>query len=71
MPNEIVVGRLKENLEKFGSQATAYLGKHIIGKGDEAYLANKILMDLLRPHLTLICGKRGTGKSYFGGVIAE
>ncbi|MEM0473225.1 MAG: ATP-binding protein [Candidatus Aenigmatarchaeota archaeon] len=71
MPNEIVVGRLKEDFEKFGSEATAYLGKHIVGKGDEAYLANKIMMDLLRPHLILICGKRGTGKSYFGGVIAE
>jgi DNA helicase HerA-like ATPase len=71
MANEIVVGRLKEDLEKYGSEATAYLGKHIVGQGEEAHLANKILMDLLRPHLLLICGKRGTGKSYFGGVIAE
>ncbi|MCS7135156.1 MAG: ATP-binding protein [Candidatus Aenigmarchaeota archaeon] len=71
MPNEIIVGRLKEDLAKFGTEATAFLGKHIVGRGEEAYLANKILMDLLRPHLLLICGKRGTGKSYFGGVIAE
>jgi len=62
MAIDIVVGRLKEDMEKYGSEATAYLGKHIVGKGEEAHLTNKILMDLLRPHVILIAGKRGTGK---------
>lgn len=62
MANDIVVGRLKEDFQKYGSEATAYLGKHIVGKGEEAHLTNKILMDLLRPHVILICGKRGAGK---------
>jgi hypothetical protein len=34
MVNEIVVGRLKEDFEKFGTEATGYLGKHIVGEGD-------------------------------------
>lgn len=62
MANDIVVGRLKEDTQKYGSEATAYLGKHIVGEGEEAHLTNRILMDLLRPHVILICGKRGTGK---------
>jgi DNA helicase HerA-like ATPase len=28
-------------------------------------------MDVIRPHVVLILGKRGSGKSYTGGVIAE
>lgn len=71
MVNEIVVGRLKKDLEKYGIEATGYLGKHIVGKGDEAHLTNKIVLDLLRPHVILISGKRGTGKSYTAGIIAE
>ncbi len=68
---EIVVGRNPHDLKKFGTKDTGYIGKHIVGKGDEAHLTNKIVLDFLRPHIILICGKRGSGKSYTGGVIAE
>ena len=69
--NEIIVGRRKEDLEEFGSKCTGYIGKHIVGKGEEAHLTNPILIDFLRPHVILISGKRGEGKSYSAGVIAE
>ncbi len=69
--HEIIVGRRPDDLEKYGKQGTGYIGKHIVGKGDEAHLTNKILLDFLRPHVILICGKRGSGKSYTGGIIAE
>lgn len=69
--NEIIVGRRKEDLEEFGSKCTGYIGKHIVGKGEEAHLTNPILLDFLRPHVILITGKRGEGKSYSAGVIAE
>ncbi len=67
----IVVGREPEDLKKFGEEGCVYIGKHIVGEYDEAHYTNKILMDVLRPHIVLVLGKRGSGKSYTGGVIAE
>ena len=69
--NEIIVGRRKEDLEEFGIKCAGYIGKHIVGEGEEAHLTNPILLDFLRPHVILITGKRGEGKSYSAGVIAE
>jgi len=60
--HEIIVGRNPTDLKKFGSEGTAYIGKHVVGKGDEAHLTNKIVMDLLRPHVIMVVGKRGSGK---------
>lgn len=59
MVYETVVGRIKEDLEKFGIKATGYIGKHIVGTGEDAHLTTKVFIDLLRPHVILICGKRG------------
>lgn len=67
----VIVGRLKEDLEKYGEMCIGYLGKHIVGTGEEAHLTTKVFIDLLRPHVILIAGKRGSGKSYVAGVIAE
>lgn len=71
MPYETVVGRTKEDLEKFGTRAAGYLGKHIVGTGEDAHLTTPVFIDLLRPHVILICGKRGTGKSYSAATIIE
>ncbi len=68
---EIVVGRDPSDVKKLGIAGTAFIGKHIVGQGEDAHLTNKIMMDALRPHVVLICGKRGSGKSYTGAVIAE
>ncbi|MCX6821560.1 MAG: ATP-binding protein [Candidatus Aenigmarchaeota archaeon] len=69
--HEIVVGRRKEDLKDYGIKCSGYIGKHIVGEREEAHLTNQIVLDLLRPHVMLICGKRGTGKSYSAGVIME
>jgi len=71
MVYETVVGRLKEDLQKFGVSCSGYIGKHIVGTGEDTHLTTKVFIDLLRPHIILICGKRGTGKSYDAGVMAE
>jgi DNA helicase HerA-like ATPase len=68
---EIVVGRDPEDLEKYGKKGCIFLGKHIVGKGRDYHLTNPVLMDVLRPHIVLIVGKRGSGKSYTSAVIAE
>lgn len=68
---DIIVGREPEEIEKLGSEGCIFLGKHIVGKADDAHLTNKVLMDVSSPHIVLIVGKRGSGKSYSGAVIAE
>lgn len=68
---DIIVGREPEEVEMLGSEGCIFLGKHIVGKGDDAHLTNKVLMDVSNPHVVLIVGKRGSGKSYSGAVMAE
>ncbi len=68
---DIVIGREPEDLKVYGKRACIFLGKHIVGRGFDFHLTNPILMDVLRPHVVLITGKRGSGKSYTSAVIAE
>ena len=68
---EIVIGRDDEDRKKYGKRGAIYFGKHIVGEGEDANLTNPVHLDVARPHVSLICGKRGTGKSYTGAVIAE
>lgn len=67
----IVIGRDEEDLRKFGDDGLAALGKHYVRTGDKVNLANDVQLDLARPHVILVSGKRGQGKSYTLGVIAE
>ena len=72
MPLEdIIIGREPGDAEKYGKRGTAFLGKHAIGSGFDTHLANPVRMDVMRPHVMMIVGKRGSGKSYSGAVIAE
>ena len=68
---KIIIGRDRDDIKKYGSKASVFMGKHIVGEGEEAHLTNPIYMDVNRPHVILICGKRGSGKSYSSGVIGE
>ena len=68
---DIIIGREPEDLKKYGKKGCIYIGKHVVGKGFDFNLTNPILMDVLRPHVILITGKRGSGKSYTSAVIAE
>ncbi|MCS7093762.1 MAG: ATP-binding protein [Candidatus Aenigmarchaeota archaeon] len=66
-----VVGRERKDLEKFGNLCSGYIGKHIVGKGEEAHLTTKVFLDFMKVHVILVCGKRGSGKSYSASVILE
>lgn len=68
---EIIVGRDQDDIMKYGKNGCIFIGKHLVGKGYETHATNPVLMDVVRPHIILILGKRGSGKSYSGAVIAE
>ncbi len=67
----VVLGRTKKDLEKYGTKGTAYIGKVLISGAEQDVLGKKVLVDVAKPHLVLICGKRGGGKSYTMSVFLE
>ncbi|MBN1175790.1 ATP-binding protein [Candidatus Woesearchaeota archaeon] len=68
---DIVVGRNQSDLQKYGLKGTILVGKHYIKMGQTQSLSNNIYMDVAGAHVMFICGKRGGGKSYTMGAIAE
>ncbi len=68
---DIIIGRGKKDREKFGSKGTIFLGKQYVKMGQVTSLSNNVFMDMVRSHVLFICGKRGGGKSYTMGVVAE
>jgi uncharacterized protein len=71
MPFDVIVGRNESDKEAFGKKGLAYIGKSYVTMGNYTSLSNPIFMDIARPHVVLVSGKRGSGKSYSLGVIAE
>ena len=68
---EIIIGRSEKDRKAFGLDGTILLGKHFVKMGQVTSLYNPILLDVARSHIVFVCGKRGSGKSYTLGVIAE
>ncbi len=71
MPYDIIVGRNPADKEILGDKGLVFLGKGYVRMGQYTSLSNKIFMDVARSHVVLVAGKRGSGKSYTLGVIAE
>jgi hypothetical protein len=71
MPEDIIIGRDESDKKRFGNEGLVYLGKHFVKMGQITSLSNRIMMDVARSHVVLIAGKRGGGKSYSIGVMAE
>jgi len=68
---EIILGREEADRDKFGTLGTILLGKHYVQMGQTTALAQNVYLDLNKAHVVFVCGKRGSGKSYSLGVIAE
>jgi uncharacterized protein len=68
---EIVAGRTESEKMKFGLKGTIFLGKHYVKMGRTTSLSSDVLLDVTKSHVVFVCGKRGSGKSYTMGVIAE
>jgi len=71
MPYDIIIGRDEADKKRFKEKGLIYLGKGYVKMGNYTTLSNLIWMDVVRSHVILISGKRGSGKSYSIGVIAE
>lgn len=71
MPYDIVIGRDAADKERFQDRGLVFLGKAYVKMGNYSPLSNKIFMDVARSHVILVAGKRGAGKSYSLGAIAE
>jgi len=71
MPYNIILGRDKTDKKRFGDKGLIFLGKGYVTMGQHTSLSNLLYMDVARSHVVLIAGKRGSGKSYTLGVIAE
>jgi uncharacterized protein len=68
---EIIIGRDEDEKKDLGLTGTFLLGKHFVHMGQTTSLSNEIHMDVSKSHVVFVCGKRGSGKSYTLGVIAE
>ena len=71
MSYNIIIGRNESDKKRFGDKGLIYIGKGYVKMGQYTSLSNKIFLDVARTHVILIAGKRGSGKSYTIGVLAE
>ncbi|MBU1246014.1 MAG: ATP-binding protein [Nanoarchaeota archaeon] len=71
MAYNIIVGRTESDRKKLGERGTIFLGKGYVKMGQTTSLSNNLFIDVARSHVMLVSGKRGTGKSWTLGVIAE
>ncbi len=69
--HDVVIGRTERDKERFGKKGTIFLGKQYVKMGRVTSLSNSVFLDVSTSHVVFICGKRGAGKSYTMGVIAE
>ena len=68
---DILIGRSDAEKEKYGTTGSIFLGKHYVKMGQTVSLSNKVYLDVSKSHIVFVVGKRGSGKSYSMGVIAE
>jgi len=69
--NDIIIGRDEKDRKKYEDKGTIFIGKHYVKMGNTSSLSNNVFIDVTKSHVIFVCGKRGGGKSYTLGVIAE
>ena len=71
MTFDVIIGRGKKDVEKMGKDGTVFIGKQYVKMGQTTSLSNPVYLDVAGAHVVFLCGKRGSGKSYTMGSIAE
>ena len=70
--NNIILGRSKKKQQEYGNKGLMFLGTQRTAFGDAMdSQTKKMYVDMMFPHIIFVSGKRGSGKSYTLGVIAE
>ncbi|MBD3407838.1 MAG: DUF87 domain-containing protein [Candidatus Lokiarchaeota archaeon] len=69
----VIVGRSNSFHKKYGPVGLGMLGAVSEASDDvlTSLLGTPVLLDLVSPHVMFVAGKRGSGKSYTLGIIAE
>ena len=68
---DIVLGRSADDSKVLKTKGAVFIGKQYVQMGRSFSLSNPIYLDVSRAHAMLVVGKRGGGKSYTMGSIAE
>ena len=68
---DVIIGRSKHDFEKYGKKGAVLIGKQYVKMGEVTSLSNPVYLDVASSHVVFVVGKRGGGKSYTMGVIAE
>lgn len=68
---DIIIGRSESDKQALGNKGAIFIAKHYVKMGRTVSLSNNVYLDVTRSHVFFIVGKRGSGKSYTMGVIAE
>lgn len=68
---DVIIGRSEDDRKRFGTDGTILIAKQYVKMGQITSLSNKVYMDVTRSHVVFVCGKRGGGKSYTLGLLAE
>jgi len=71
MTFDVIIGRSKHDVAKYGKKGTVLIAKQYVKMGQTTSLSNPVYMDVAGAHVVFIVGKRGSGKSYTMGSIAE
>ncbi|MEE9150270.1 MAG: DUF87 domain-containing protein [Thermoplasmata archaeon] len=71
MTREEIFGREESLVERVGKKGCCYLGKIVSYPAGRYEESGAVYLDITSPHCMLVVGKRGTGKSYTLGVVAE
>src|SRR3990172_7600864 len=66
---DIIVVRMKSDLEKYGTAGTVLIGKQFVKMWQVTSLSNRIFLDVAKAHVVFICGKRGGGKCLSGDTV--
>ncbi|MBI4980880.1 hypothetical protein HZC30_04975 [Candidatus Woesearchaeota archaeon] len=69
MAFDVIIGRSKKEVEKFGLKGTILMGKQYVKMGQTTSLSNPVYMDVAGAHVVFIVGKRGSGKCLHGDTL--
>src|SRR3989344_1720952 len=59
MTYDIVVGRSKGDIEKYGTRGSLLIGKQYVHMGPVTSLSNNVYLDVAQSHVVFVVGKRG------------